>query len=381
MKLVKKCFLTFLAFSIILGFVVSAVPNAAAEGETAEMASPSYILTDSATGTVLLEKNADERRPMASVTKIMTMLITMEEVDKGNLSLSEKLYASANACAMGGSQIFLKENEEMDLKTLIKTVFVASANDSCVVIAERIAGSVEGFVNKMNERAKELGLENTHFENPHGLDTENHYSSARDLAVISRELLKHDIKEYTTIWQDTIRDGAFVLSNTNKLIRFYPDATGLKTGSTSKAGFCISATAKKGNLELIAVTLGAPTSKERFNDAKALLNYGFSKYKMLRLSDPENSAGEASVDYGKEKNVSVCPKEIKEQLISSDDKYEIETKTEIYPVKAPVKKGDTAGKMMFYKNGEEIDSVELVCGNDVMKKSYFDTVGDFLKGI
>ena len=310
---------------IVMIFAVCLTPfGVTAEVETA---SPSYLLMDSSTGTVLLEKDADARRPMASVTKIMTMLITMEEIAKGNLSLDEKLYASANACGMGGSQIFLKENEEMDLKTLIKTVFVASANDSCIVIAERIAGTAESFVNKMNERAAELGLENTHFENPHGLDTENHYSSARDLAIISRELLKYDIKEYTTIWQDSIRDGAFILSNTNKLIRFYPDATGLKTGSTSQAGFCISATAKRGNLELIAVTLGASTSKERFDDAKALLDYGFAKYKMLRLADPENSVGSCEVKYGKAETVEVCPKEIRDRLISVDDKYEIETKT------------------------------------------------------
>lgn len=346
-----------------------------------ETASLSYLLMDSMTGTVLLEKDADARRPMASVTKIMTLLITMEEIAKGNLSMDEKLYASANATKMGGSQIFLKENEELDVDTLIKTVFVASANDSCVVLAERIAGSVESFVSKMNERASELGLENTHFENPHGLDTENHYSSARDLAIISRELLKHDIKGYTTIWQDSIRDGAFVLSNTNKLIRFYPDATGLKTGSTSKAGFCMSATAKRNNMELIAVTLGASTSKERFNDAKALLDYGFAKHKILVLAEADKNLDEAKVLYGKSPSVGVCAKENRQLLISSDDKFEIETKMELNPVKAPIKKGDTVGQMIFLKNGEEIEKVDLVAEEDVNKKSYFDTVGDFFRGI
>lgn len=346
-----------------------------------ETASPSYILMDSRTGTVLLEKDADTQRPMASVTKIMTALITMEEIAKGNLTLTEKLYASANACGMGGSQIFLKENEEMDVQTLIKTVFVASANDSCVVLAERIGGSVDGFVNMMNKRAEELGLKNTHFDNPHGLDSDTHYSSARDLAIISRELLKYDIREYTTIWQDTIRDGAFILSNTNKLIRFYPDATGLKTGSTGKAGFCISATAERNGLELIAVTLGASTSKERFNDAKALLDYGFAKYKMLRLADMNDILGTSDVCYGKEESVELSPKENKELLISSEDKFEIETQTEFYKLKAPIKKGDIAGKAVFLKNGEEIAGVELVCTKDIAKKSYLDTVNDFLRGI
>ena len=366
----RKTAILFIAI-FIFGFSVRAeVPTA----------SPSYLLMDSMTGTVLLEKDADTHRPMASVTKIMTALLIMEELEKGNLSLDEKLYASANACGMGGSQIFLKENEEMDVDTLLKTVFVASANDSCVVFAERIGGSVEGFVDMMNKRAQELGLKNTHFDNPHGLDSETHYSSARDLAIISRELMKHDIKKYTTIWQDTIRDGAFTLSNTNKLIRFYPDATGLKTGSTGKAGFCMSATAKRNGLELIAVTLGASTSKERFNDAKALLEYGFSKYKILTLANETDIMGEINVGYGKKPAVSVMPKENKQLLISSGDNYEIETKTELYKLKAPIKKGDIAGKAVFLKDGNEIESVELVCSEDVDKKSYIDTVNDFLKG-
>jgi len=368
LKKIAVLFTAFLVFSF----------NVRAEVETA---SPSYLLMDNGTGTVLLEKDADTGRPMASVTKIMTALLVMEEIARGNLSLDEKLYASANACGMGGSQVFLKENEEMDVHTLLKTVFVASANDSCVVLAERVGGSIEGFVNMMNKRAEELGLKNTHFDNPHGLDSETHYSSARDLAIISRELMKHDIKEYTTIWQDTIRDGAFTLSNTNKLIRFYPDATGLKTGSTGKAGFCMSATAERNGLGLIAVTLGASTSKERFNDAKALLEYGFSKYKILKLADINDVTGTAQVGYGKSDSVSVSPKENRQLLISSGDNYEIETKTEFYNLTAPVKKGDIAGKTVFLKNGEEIESVELVCTQDVNKKSYIDTVNDFLKGI
>lgn len=374
----KKFLCCFLIFSVFFSFSVLTV---SAENAELEITSPSYLLMESETGTVMLEKDADAKRPMASVTKIMTALLTFEEIEKGNLSPEEKLYASAKACGMGGSQIFLKENEEMDVDTLLKTLFVASANDSCVVLAERVGGSVEHFVNMMNQKAAELGLQNTHFDNPHGLDSETHYSSARDLAIISKALLKYDIRKYTTIWQDSIRDGAFILSNTNKLIRFYPNATGLKTGSTGKAGFCISATAEKNNMELIAVTLGASTSKERFNDAKALLDYGFSKYKMLVLSDANNIFGTAEVAYGEENKADIFCRESKRLLVSSGDNGELETKTDIYKLTAPVKKGQIAGKIFFFKNGEEINNVELICAKDINKKSYFDTLKDFIGGI
>lgn len=376
---IKKFLSIFSAFFAFLIF--EAFPCVNAEGVELETASPSYILIEKETGTVMLEKDADAKRPMASVTKIMTALLTLEEIEKGNLSLSDKLYASANASKMGGSQIFLRENEEMDVDTLLKTVFVASANDSCVVLAERVGGSVEGFVNMMNQKAEKLGLQNTHFDNPHGLDSEAHYSSARDLSIISKELLKYDIRKYTTIWQDSIRDGAFILSNTNKLIRFYPNATGLKTGSTGNAGFCISATAEKNNMELIAVTLGASTSKERFDDAKMLLDYGFSKYKILTLCDKDQLTNTVEVAYGAEKTVDIFPKESKKMLISSGDNSKTKTVTELYPLTAPVKKGDLAGKTIFLKNGEEADSVDLICSRDIDKKSWFDTFGEFFGGI
>lgn len=343
-----------------------------------ETNSPSYLLMDKSTGTVLLKKNENDRRPMASVTKIMTMLLTFEEIEKGNLHLDDKIITSANASGMGGSQIYLKENEEMSLETLIKSVFVSSANDACVAIAEKISGTVDGFVNKMNERAKELGLKNTAFKNPHGLDDDGHYSSAYDLAVISRELMKYDIRKYTTIWQDTIRNGEFTLTNTNKLIRFYPDATGLKTGSTSKAGYCMSATAQKGNMELIAVVLGADTSKNRFNDARSLLDYGFSNYKILSLIKKETKIDDCDVTYGEEEKISVYPKENVDWLIKSNDKSQIKTQVETDTLSAPVKKGQKAGTMRFLKDGKEIACVELECARDIEKKSYFDVVRDFV---
>lgn len=365
----KKIVCSFLCF-IILGTTVAFCQ--------VETHSPSYILMDKSTGSVLLKKNENETLPMASVTKIMTMLLTFEEIEKGNLSLEDKIIASANASSMGGSQIYLKENEEMSLETLIKSIFVASANDACVAIAEKIGGTVDGFVNRMNERAKELGLKNTSFKNPHGLDDDGHYSSAHDLAVISRELMKYDIRKYTTIWQDTIRNGEFTLTNTNKLIRFYPDATGLKTGSTSKAGYCMSATAQKGNMELIAVVLGADTSKNRFNDAKALLDYGFSNYKILSLVKKETKIGDCDITYGKEEKVSVYPKENVDWLIKANDKSQIKTEIQTDKLSAPVKKGQKAGMMYFFKDGKEIARMELVCERNVEKKNYFDIVRDFM---
>lgn len=370
--LFKKIISSICAVIFIFSFCVTAFCNVETE-------SPSYILMDEKTGEILLKKDENAKRPIASVTKIMTMLITFEEIEKGNISLSDKITASGNAAGMGGSQVYLKENEEMTLDELIKTVFVSSANDSCVAIAERLCGNTESFVMKMNEKAKSLGLKNTSFKNPHGLDEEGHFSSCYDLAVISRELMKYDIEKYTTIWQDTIRDGTFTLSNTNKLIRFYPGATGLKTGSTSKAGYCMSATAKKGNMELIAVVLGAETSKGRFNDAKALLEYGFSNYKLLSLSDKTKKAGECEVIYGKKTNVSVYPAEDKIKLIKSSDNSQIKTDIILEEnIKAPVKKGQKLGKMRFLADGKEIDSVDLICGEDIAKKTYFDIVKEFL---
>ncbi len=374
MKLFKKTVCLFTLCTVIFLTLFSLVSFA-----NVNLTSPSYILMDKKTGEVLLKKNENERRAIASVTKIMTMLLTFEEIEKGNIALSDMISATENATKMGGSQIYLKEHEEMTLETLIKTVFVASANDSCVAIAEYISGNEESFVVKMNERAKGLGLQNSSFKNPHGLDEDGHFSSAYDLAVISRELMKHDIEKYTTIWQDTIRNGEFTLSNTNKLIRFYPGATGLKTGSTSIAKNCISATAKKGNLELIAVVLGAPSSKDRFNDAKALLNYGFSNYKLLSLCESNKKVSDCEIEYSLTPTVPLFPENDLDCLIKSNDNSEI--KTEISApksLKAPIKKGDKIGEIRFIKNGEEIGKTALISGCDANKKTYFDIVKEFI---
>lgn len=266
-------------------------PRAAAENPAAvELHAPSAILMDAATGTVLYEKNADERREPASVTKIMTLLLVMESLEAGQIGWEDRITASASAAGKGGSQIYLEEGEQLSMDELLKSVVVSSANDCAAALAEHVAGSEAAFVGQMNARAAELGMTGTHFVNCTGLDDEpearEHLTTARDVAIMSRELLKHDaIRRYTTIWTDSVRDGAFGLSNTNKLVRFYRGTTGLKTGYTSAAGHCLSASASRDGIELIAVVLGADSSTHRFEDAKALLNWGFANFALIRPDD------------------------------------------------------------------------------------------------
>lgn len=265
-------------------------PGAAAETAAVELRAPSAILMDAATGTVLFEKNADERREPASVTKIMTLLLVMEALEAGQIGWEDRVTASAAAAGKGGSQIYLEEGEQLSMDEMLKSVTVSSANDCATALAEHVAGSEAAFVGRMNARAAELGMTNTRFVNCTGLDDEpearEHLTTARDVAIMSRELLKHDaIRRYTTIWTDSVRGGAFGLSNTNKLVRFYQGTTGLKTGYTSRAGHCLSASASRDGIELIAVVLGADSSSHRFEDAKALLNWGFANYTLIRPDD------------------------------------------------------------------------------------------------
>ncbi len=251
-----------------------------------ETAAPSCLLMDAATGTVLYELDADHRLAPASVTKVMTLLLVMEAIDRGQLGWDDMVTASAAAAAKGGSQVYLEENEQMTVREMVKCVVVSSANDCAAALAEAVAGSESSFVERMNQRAQELGMENTCFANCTGLDDEAgsdvHYTTSRDIAIMSRELLRHDeIREFTTIWMDTIRDGTFGLSNTNKLVRFYSGTTGLKTGFTQAAGYCMSASAERDGMELIAVVMNCATSTDRFESAKALLEYGFANYTLL----------------------------------------------------------------------------------------------------
>ena len=280
----RKTLCLILAAALLLGL---ASPAAAEKAAAIELHAPSAILIDAATGTVLFEKNADERREPASVTKVMTLLLVMEALESGQIGWEDRITASSAAAGKGGSQIYLEEGEQLSMDEMLKSVAVSSANDCATALAEHVAGSETAFVGQMNARAAELGMTNTRFVNCTGLDDEpearEHLTTARDVAIMSRELLKHDaIRRYTTIWTDSVRGGAFGLSNTNKLVRFYQGTTGLKTGYTSRAGHCLSASASRDGIELIAVVLGADSSSHRFEDAKALLNWGFANYTLVQ---------------------------------------------------------------------------------------------------
>ena len=338
----------------------------------------SVLLMEHSTGEVLFENNADEKLPIASVTKIMTMLLICEALDEGKITMEDMVPVSERAMSMGGSTMFLATGEELSVYEMLKGIAVASANDGCVAMAEYISGSGEGFVDEMNKKAQELGMQNTNFVNTNGLDDDNHYSSARDVALMSRELLHHEkIFEFTTIWTDKMHDGQYDLANTNKLIRFYQGANGLKTGSTSKAQCCISATAKRNDMQLIAVVLGAPTSNERFADARALLDYGFANYSV----DKPVSMGEevciVPIAKGKKETLSVCAKNDFSYLASKGNKVECE-KEIILPeeINAPVEKGQVLGNMVFIADGKEIGEIELVAGEDIAKKSFADVIGE-----
>lgn len=348
--------------------------EAKCEGEL-ELSCKSAILIEADTGRVLYEKNPDERLPLASVTKVMTMLLAMEAVDSGKISLDDMVVASERAKSMGGSTIFLDTGEQMSVNDLMKGIAVASGNDACVAMAEFIAGSEEGFVTMMNNRAKELGMENTNFVNTNGLDAPNHYSSARDISIMSRELLKHEkIFDYTTIWMDSLRDGKFQLANTNKLIRFYNGANGLKTGSTDNALFCLSGTAKRDGMQLIAVVMGAPTSPKRFGDASKLLDYGFANYAVDQIVASGDKVGDVAVFKGKSETVGAVSEDTYTFL---SKKGEGGCESEIIldeNVSAPVKKGQVIGSVVIKSDGNEVARINAVAQNDVEKLSYFNMV-------
>ena len=322
-----------------------------------EVSAKSAVLMDVATGTVLFEKNAHEALAPASVTKIMTMLLIMEAIDSGSITYDDMVTASEAAAAKGGSQIYLKAGEQMSVSEMLKSIAVSSANDCACAMAEHLSGSEGAFVDRMNQRAKELGMEDTHFVNCTGLDDSpeaaRHRTSAYDIALMSRELLgKHpDIKKYTTIWMDTIRGGAFGLSNTNKLIRFYPGATGLKTGFTSGAGYCLSATAEREGLELIAVTMGCESAKIRNAACKSMLDYGFANYALV--SPDLEDIPSVPVVLGKEKDVSLELSGARQMLIPKAKKAGITQSVSLKEsVNAPVEKGAVLGTLTV-KSGEE----------------------------
>jgi len=375
----KKLFSLFL--SVLLVFSVFCLPVGATEF-TEPVTAKSAILMDAATGKVLFEYNADEALPPASVTKVMTLLLVFEAIDSGALKLTDMVTASETAASMGGTQIFLEVGEKMSVEDLIKSVVISSANDAACALAEHIAGSESAFVAKMNERARELGMTGTNFENTNGLDdtTKNHVISARDIAVMSRELMKHEkIFDYTTVWMDTVRNGEFGLSNTNRLLRTYSGCTGLKTGSTSKAKFCISATAKRGDLSLIAVVMGAPTRDERNALAAKLLDFGFANYALF--SEKEAAMEEIKLTGGL-KNTLKIKKEGYSALLEKTDISKIQTVCELpESVAAPVKKGDVIGSVT-YKCGETvIGKANIVADEEGEKMGFFTMMARILRAV
>lgn len=363
----KKFLSVFLSFI----FFLPAFPTLA-ETPALSIGAKSALLMEASTGRILYEQNIHEAMPPASVTKIMTMLLTMEAIKNGQITFETIVTASENAKRMGGSTIFLDTGEQMSVYDLMKGIAVASGNDACVAIAEHLAGSEEEFVRRMNERAASLGMQNTHFVNCNGLDADGHVTSAYDIALMSRELLKHpEIFEFTTIWVDSLRGGTFGLANTNKLIRFYSGANGLKTGSTNGALYCLSATAKRDDMQLIAVIMGAPSTKERFDSARTLLDYGFANYAIARTESGDAPIYIVPVEKGVRADVPLrCDTEFS-VLLEKAKENKIETKIEaVKSLPAPVKKGDNAGKVIFYIGEEVLGEVPLIAAEDVPKKDF-----------
>lgn len=332
----------------------------------------SAILIEQETGEVLFEKNADEQLPPASITKIMTLLLTMEAIDSGKISLDDMVTCSSHAESMGGSQIWFEEGEQLSVDDLLKAAAISSANDASVALGEFIAGSEEAFVDQMNEKAAELGMTNTHFVNACGLDADGHLTTARDIATMSRALLSHSlITNYTSVWISELRDGKTQLVNTNKLVRFYDGCTGLKTGTTDGAGSCLSASATKKGMSLIGVTLGSATSADRFSAARGLLDYGFANYTRVELPALENIEP-VKVRSGVEQQVDVVCEPPKAVIVKSADKDKIEQEAQVFPdVEAPVEEGQMLGKVLVKVDDETICEYQLVAALPVAKMTFF----------
>ncbi len=350
---------------------IDTVTANAAIGTTLDIKAKSAILIEKNTGEILYEMNADEQLPPASITKIMSLLLIMEAIDQNKMTLEDILTASEHACSMGGSQIWLEPNEPMSVDDLLKAAVIASANDATVVLGEHIAGSEEGFVAMMNQKAADLGMTNTHFENATGLDAEGHVSTAHDVAIMSAELIKYDlIKNYSTVWMDTLRDGESELVNTNKLVRFYEGTTGLKTGTTSGAGYCLSATAERNGLELVAVIMAGDTSQDRFNGAKKLLDFGFANYEYASIV-PEIKTQEISVKNGVQQKTEISASSSFGALLKKSEAAAVTQKLNLpQNISAPVKKGDKIGTVDFYLGDTQIGGVDVVSTKDVDKMTF-----------
>lgn len=355
------------------------LPELGVEEGSLKLPCGSAILMEATTGAVLYTQNAEEAMPPASVTKIMTLLLLMEAVDSGVIHLDDTVTVSANAASMGGSQVFLKEGEQMVLEDLLKSVVIASANDAAVALAEYLYGSVPAFVGKMNERARQLGMTATNFENVTGLDdtAEHHVTSARDIALMSQALIAHPtVLSYSSIWMDTIRNGEFGLTNTNRLVRFYPGCTGLKTGSTARAGFCISVTAERNGLSLICVIMNAESRDIRNAAAVSLLDWGFANFGLYQA--PGGDAERVLVKGGVER---VCPLQYAEfsVVLPKASIANVEQRVMIpEAVTAPVRAGDAIGSVGYYLDGTLIEQVPLNAAADVRRIGFFDVLGRML---
>lgn len=339
--------------------------------------SPSAILMERDTGKILYNKESDKQLPPASMTKIMTMILIMEQIDKGELTLNEKVRASERASSMGGSQIFLEEGEEMTVEELLKAVAIASANDASVALAEHIAGTEEEFVKRMNDKVNDLGLKNTHFTNSTGLPAKNHYSSAYDMAMMAKELLKYEeITNYTSIYEDYLRentDKKFWLVNTNRLVKFYDGVDGLKTGFTNEAKYCLTATAKKNNLRMISVVMGAQNTKERNRDITKMFDYAFSQFEIDNLYARGEMIEELKISKGSKRKVKVITDDVVSILHEKGE--DIDNITESVKLKkdlkAPIKKGEPIGTLILKKNGDVLSETTLVSADDIVKASWW----------
>ena len=368
----KKIFSFLLTLIMFLSFITPIYANDLKLAEKAKSA----ILIEASTGEILFEKNADEKLHPASMTKMMSMLLIIEAIEDGILKWDQVIQVSENASSMGGSQILLETGEKMSVLDLFKGVAIASGNDAVVALAEAVAGSESNFVSMMNKRAKELGLTNTNFKNPHGLDDDNHYSTSRDMSIIAKELVKHDeVLKYTKVYEDYLRentDRKIWLVNTNRLVRFYDGVDGLKTGYTEKAGYCMTATAMKDGMRIIAVVMGEETSKIRNQEVSEMLDYAFAQYKVVNMLSNKN-LGKYRVSNGKEEYVNVVPTSevtmLKKKSESNDNlSYEVKVKN----LKAPIKKGDNIGNLIIKENGNAVRTLTLTTDKDIPKASFLD---------
>lgn len=354
-----------------------------AEGSILDINARSVILLEAKTKTALYEANSDEQLPPASITKIMSLILIMEAIDRGDIKVEDTINASDHAASMGGSQIWLEPGEGMTVDDLLKAAVIASANDATVALAEAVAGSEEGFVALMNDKAKALGMTGTVFKNATGLDAEGHLSTAHDVAIMSAELLSHPlIKNYTTVWMDTLRDGESELVNTNKLVRFYKGTTGIKTGTTADAGYCLAASAERDGMELVAVVMSAETSPERFEGAKKLLDYGFANYSFQNIELEFKNGSKINVKGGTENEVSLSANDSLGMLLKKSERSDIKQEVNLPDtVAAPIEKGQKIGQIKIFSGDEQIGTIDITAEKSVPKMSFLKALSFVVQGL